>query len=47
MSNPAAAPAPSPAPPAPAAPNYLPLVIIFGILFLLAVGVALYFILNR
>ncbi len=43
---PSAPPAP-PAPPAAATPNYLPLVIIFGVLFLIAAGLVVYFLMHR
>jgi hypothetical protein len=42
-----APPAPAPQPAAPARPNYLPLFIIFGILFLIAVGVVIYVLMHR
>ena len=40
-------PSAPPAPPAAATPNYLPLVIIFGVLFLIAAGLVVYFLMHR
>ena len=37
----------APQPPAAAKPNYLPLFIIFGVLFLIAIGVIVYFLMIR
>jgi len=34
-------------PPAPAKPNYLPLIIVFGALFLIAIVVVVYFLMHR
>lgn len=45
-SQPSTLPAP-PAPPAAATPNYLPLVIIFGVLFLIAAVLVVYFVMHR
>ena len=50
FSAPAPAPMPAPTPPQPAAaakPNYLPLFIIFGVLFVIAIAVIAYFLLHR
>jgi hypothetical protein len=48
---PASAPAPAPAAPTPAAaagkPSYLPLIIIFAVLFLIAAGLIIFFLLHR
>ena len=40
-------PSAPPPPPAAATPNYLPLVIIFGVLFLIAAGLVVYFLMHR
>lgn len=41
------APAAPPAPPAAGKPNYLPLIIVFGVLFLIAVVLVVYFLMHR
>jgi hypothetical protein len=51
FSAPASAPAPAPAGPTPAAvvakPSYLPLIIILAVLFLIAAGLIIFFLLHR